>query len=320
MMAVPHVSVIVPNYNHARFLAKRMESVLSQTLQDFEVIVLDDASTDDSREVIRAFADDPRVRVISNQENSGSTFKQWNKGMREARGEYMWIAESDDYADLRLLETLLCRLEEQPNAGMAYCQSCIVDEHSTPQGVLEETDMDLRHLGGDRWLHDYVGSGSDECLRFLLYHNTIANASAVVFRRSLAEKVGFADESFKICGDWLFWAGMMLETDVAFVAQPLNYFRRHGTTVRAIRTTDGYSIEESYRVISFLASKLDLDDSILEPIRESYCGAWLWDAWCRRIGLRRQAAICRAARKVDPRLTLRCARLIFGALGRFLQR
>src|SRR5437868_456309 len=95
--AKPIVSVVVPNYNHARFLRKRIDSVLGQTYQDFELILMDDCSTDESRSIIEEYAREARIRIELNEENSGSTFKQWNKGVRLARGEYVWIAESDDY-------------------------------------------------------------------------------------------------------------------------------------------------------------------------------------------------------------------------------
>src|SRR6266576_4746622 len=96
---MPNVSVVVPNYNHARFLRQRIDSVLGQTYQDFEVILLDDCSTDQSRSIIGEYQNDPRVRVELNKRNSGSTFKQWNKGVWLVRGEYVWIVESDDDAD-----------------------------------------------------------------------------------------------------------------------------------------------------------------------------------------------------------------------------
>ena len=89
------VSVVIPNYNHARFLPKRVDSVLRQTFQDFDLILLDDCSTDDSRSILSKYADDPRVKIEFNEVNSGSSFKQWNKGVGLARGEYVWIAESD---------------------------------------------------------------------------------------------------------------------------------------------------------------------------------------------------------------------------------
>src|ERR1700756_5018477 len=100
---MPTVSVIVPNYNHARFLPKRIDSILRQSFQDFELILLDDCSTDDSRSILSQHASDPRVRIEFNQVNSGSPFKQWNRGVGLARGQYIWIAESDDYADERFL-------------------------------------------------------------------------------------------------------------------------------------------------------------------------------------------------------------------------
>ena len=98
---MPAVSVIVPNYNHARFLRRRIDTILGQTFLDFELILLDDCSTDNSRDILTAYADDSRVRIEFNATNSGSTFKQWNKGVRLGKGKYVRIAESDDYADPR---------------------------------------------------------------------------------------------------------------------------------------------------------------------------------------------------------------------------
>src|SRR6516162_5433847 len=114
------VSVIVPNYNHAKYLRRRVDSILAQTYQDFELILLDDCSTDESREILASYANNPRVRTEFNVRNSGSTFKQWNKGVRATHGKYVWIAESDDYADERLLETLVARLEAEPNVALCY--------------------------------------------------------------------------------------------------------------------------------------------------------------------------------------------------------
>ena len=92
------ISVIIPNYNHARYLPQQIESVLNQTFQDIEVILMDDCSPDDSRSIIAAYAaSDTRIRVVLNEHNSGSTFKQWNKSIAQARGTYVWLAESDDY-------------------------------------------------------------------------------------------------------------------------------------------------------------------------------------------------------------------------------
>ena len=123
ILTIPRVSVVIPNYNHARFLRRRIETVLQQTFQDFELILLDDCSTDESRSIISSYANNPKIRVEFNLVNSGSTFKQWNKGVGLARGEYVWIAESDDYSDARFLEQLVGVLDPKPEVAFAFCRS-----------------------------------------------------------------------------------------------------------------------------------------------------------------------------------------------------
>src|SRR5712692_6211638 len=149
---MPTVSVIIPSYNHARFLRQRIESVLRQTYQDFEVILLDDCSTDDSRSILSEYAGDPRVRMEFNEVNSGSTFKQWNKGVRLARGEYVWIAESDDYADPHLLEKLVSRLDAEPSTVLSYCRSWRVSADGQLSGFL---DSNVTHPDTHRWTADF---------------------------------------------------------------------------------------------------------------------------------------------------------------------
>ncbi len=223
-MKTPKVSVIIPNYNHAAFLRRRMDSVLNQTYRDFEIIYLDDASTDDSGEVFSAFATDERIRAVLNTTNTGIPGKQWNKGVLEARGEYVWIAESDDYADERFLELLVPQLEEHPTAGLVYCQSLVVNEHDE---VIDSYDHHTDDFDRTRWKRNFYNRGKDELTDYLLYKNTIPNASAVLFRKQIYEEAGFADEWIRYCGDWLMWVRMLMISDLVFVAEPLNYHRRH---------------------------------------------------------------------------------------------
>ena len=96
-MKHPLVSVIVPNYNHAPFLDERINSILNQSYDNYELIIMDDMSTDNSVDVINKYKDHEHVsQIIINEKNSGSPFKQWNKGFAKAKGELIWIAESDD--------------------------------------------------------------------------------------------------------------------------------------------------------------------------------------------------------------------------------
>ena len=98
-MTPPLVSVIIPNYNHAPYLDERIRSIAGQSFQDFEIILLDDCSTDQSISILNKWAKHPKIsHFIVNKQNSGSTFLQWEKGFSLAKGKYIWIAESDDVA------------------------------------------------------------------------------------------------------------------------------------------------------------------------------------------------------------------------------
>ena len=104
------ISAIIPNYNHAPFLEERIRSILAQTRRPDEIIFLDDASTDDSLAVVSTF--DCFSKVIVNETNSGMPFKQWMKGIEVATGDCVWIAESDDSCEPRMLERLAESVEE----------------------------------------------------------------------------------------------------------------------------------------------------------------------------------------------------------------
>ncbi|MBL0334186.1 MAG: glycosyltransferase family 2 protein [Chitinophagaceae bacterium] len=115
---MPLVSVIIPNYNHAHCLEARIESVLAQSFSDFEMILLDDASADNSVAIIEKYRSHPKTtQVLLNSINTGSPFAQWQKGLASARGKWIWIAESDDIADPSFLETALGKLDQQPDAS-----------------------------------------------------------------------------------------------------------------------------------------------------------------------------------------------------------
>jgi glycosyltransferase involved in cell wall biosynthesis len=262
---MPTVSVIVPNYNHARYLRQRIESVLGQTYQDFEVILLDDCSTDDSRSVLSEYAKDPRVRIEFNETNSGSTFKQWNKGVRLASGEYIWIAESDDYADAHLLERLVPLLDAEPTAVLAYCRSWRILADGQISGFLDSYHADLHP---QRWTGDFWADGREECQNYLVQRNTISNASAVVFRREVYVRVGGADESLVLCGDWKLWAAMALTGRIAYLGEPLNYFRFHDMSVRAESQRLGVGPAEYIEVIRWIFQRVTPSDTVRRKLCE----------------------------------------------------
>lgn len=228
--SIPRVTVIVPNYNHELYLKQRIDSILCQTYQDLEIILLDDASKDGSADMLLGYQGHPKVqRVLVNEVNSGSPFKQWNKGLEFARGEYVWIAESDDYADPDFLKTLLSRLDADKDAGVAYCLSHKVDADSKKFGsTLDWT----ANLGAERWAADYVCTGAEECARYMVFRCIIPNVSSAVFRRQALDDAGRADDSMRYCGDYSTYVRVMKRWGVQYVAQHLNYFRFSSTSVR----------------------------------------------------------------------------------------
>ncbi len=248
----PLVSVVVPNFNYVRFLPARLESVLGQTLADMEVVVLDDASTDDSVAAIARYEVDRRLRLITSQRNSGNPFVQWNRGVAATTGRYVWIAEADDWADLRFLERLVPLLEACPRVAFVHCPFFRVDDAGQPEDLSTRW---WRELDPDRWRHDFVAPGREE-LRFLARWNVVANASGVVFRRSSWEAVGGVKESYRLAGDWDLWIRMCFVGDVGFVAAPLNYWRWHGGTQRQRAERGRFAMAEIEQVLSALAVRI----------------------------------------------------------------
>jgi glycosyltransferase involved in cell wall biosynthesis len=295
--SMPKVSVIVPNYNHARFLPQRLDSVLGQTFQDFELILLDDCSTDDSRSILSRYADDPRVTIEFNEKNSGSTFKQWNKGVGMARGEYVWIAESDDYADERLLEKLVARLQSEPSAVFSYCRSWRVSGEGEISGFL---DSSLADLDPRKWTAEFSVDGREECQKYLIRRNTVLSASSVLFRREVYERVGGADESLVFCGDWKMWASMALTGGrIAYLGEPLNYYRSHESSVTAKSQRLGAEPAEYLQVIRWILQRLTLTEASRKKLCEDLFRLWSPAMLTNKIPLSRRWAILKNATAID---------------------
>ena len=270
---MPKVSVVVPNYNHARYLRQRIQSVLDQTFQDFDLTYLDDASSDESNAVFAEFEPQPRIKAIYNESNSGSPFKQWNKGFRATEGEYVWIAESDDVADPNFLARLVPMLDDNPNVGIAYSQSCQIDSNNV---VFEPTLLQwVEDLDPDRWEHNFVANGIIECQKYLVFRNTIPNASAVLIRRSVYESIGGAEESLFLTGDWITWIRILLKSDLAFCAQTLNCFRSHRTSVRSRSVLNGKQAYEHLLIRDFIEKHVAISFSILTKAKEEIVADWI---------------------------------------------
>lgn len=228
------ISVIIPNYNHAAFLGDRIKSVINQKHQNIELIILDDCSSDNSKDVIASFGNSERiVHVIFNKENSGSPFKQWQKGIELAKGDWIWIAESDDFSSPEFLSKLTRYIDDE--TAFVYCNSHIIDQENNIAG---NTSNWLSDLSTTKWAKDYEQEGIQNFLQFHRYKNIVSNTSSVIFRKELVSKIDIFPSDFKICGDWLFFAQLSLFGKVKYVAEPLNYWRQHPATTRNAHSFD----------------------------------------------------------------------------------
>jgi len=223
------VSVIIPNYNYAKYLPERIESVLCQTYPIYEIIILDDASTDDSLSVIKAYKSKfpLSIHLLLNDKNSGNVFSQWERGLNYASGDYIWIAEADDLAEPDFLESLMNVMEKDDEIAMAYTQSKMIDKDGV---ILEDNYLSYTNdIDAEKYKCDYIADGCDEIKERLSVKNTIPNVSAVVFKNNKC----FADilsdaRQYKVAGDWRFYVDVLKSGGkLFFCADSLNHHRRH---------------------------------------------------------------------------------------------
>lgn len=237
----PLISVIIPNYTHAQYLDERIQSIINQTFQDFEIIILDDCSPDDSKVIIEKYRNHPKVsNIIYNEMNSGSTFIQWNKGFSFAKGEYIWIAESDDFCDEKILETLIKYISDSPQNVLAFTRSQFVDSIGKIIPPIIETKEDII-VSGENFISFYMTCG-----------NKIWNASSAIFKKSILNMISCDYMNYKAAGDRLFWIEIARHGNVIMVNKPLNYFRQHEQKVSPKKLQDGTLFIEEHKIHQYL--------------------------------------------------------------------
>ena len=299
------VSVIIPNYNHALYLKKRIDSVLCQSYIDFEVIILDDCSTDNSKDVIEAYRTHPKVsHIIYNETNSGSTFKQWNKGLSLARGQFIWVAESDDVADSDFLKKMIEPLFNTENIGLVFCQSYQFNENDESTGTWKFHTHDIISYN---WETDFQDNGKSFIVNAMMFKNSIVNASAVVFRKSLVNKSDFIDTNMTLNGDWLFYIKCLLKADVFFVSEPLNYFRAHNNKGSSSNIKNFNNVKEYYYILAFLFSHIKVSHTEKSIVKENVFNIWYYqaDGKFNTIFNKQFIPILKNAYKVDKTILLR---------------
>lgn len=261
----------MPNYNHEKYLKQRLESIFNQTYQNFEIILLDDCSDDASIQLLQTYANHSKVsHFIINKQNSGSPFKQWQKGIELAKGEYIWIAESDDSCDVTFLKNLIQLLT--PEIVLAYCGSITIDSESKVLGVNKWAEP----LNAFRWSEDYVNNGKDEIKNYLRYRNIMPNASAVIFKKSTCLKIKTPINMF-FCGDWYTWIALLKLGNVAYSKKSLNFYRKHKESTTKIK-----DIKLEHKRFYEYSSIIENNSSFFERILNRNKYLWIIEEWIHK--------------------------------------
>ena len=224
----PLISIIVPNFNHEKYLSLRLDSIYSQTYQNFEVILLDDASTDRSVDILTRYQKSysHNTRLLINEKNSGGVFHQWTKGLHLAQGDIIWIAESDDWCSDNFLETLTPFFENEA-IQLAYSRTVFMDASGgEPQWSINEY---LYDIDTKRWAAPIIETANKIVEEAFAIKNIVPNASSAIFRNpgamELLEDPGW--KNMRTCGDWVFYLHLIRGGVLAYSPAACNYYRIH---------------------------------------------------------------------------------------------
>lgn len=210
---VPKVSICIPTYNYGQFITETIESVLAQTYADYELIVVDNCSSDDTMALVAAYvAKDERIRYFCNESNLGMV-GNWNRCLQYVRGEYVKILCADDLLEPSCLKRSMEIFDRYPNVSLVTCIRQTVDKELKPMA-------DIVYADSTR-----IESGSSVIRKCFFEGNLIGEPTAVMFRRKDAER-GF-DLRYKQLIDLEMWFHLLEKGDFAFIAEVLCSFRQH---------------------------------------------------------------------------------------------
>jgi glycosyltransferase involved in cell wall biosynthesis len=258
----PKISVIVPNYNHARFLKQRLDSILSQTHKNIEVLILDDCSRDESRELITEYQSrfPEKIKSIFNEKNSGNVFRQWRKGVEGTDGDLVWICESDDFCEPDFLHNVSQHFRDR-SVNISFGRIQFVNAKGKFQAGL---DQYREGAEAGIWNTPLTRPAAEWFSKGFGVNNLIANVGGCVWRRqTLPDSVWAEAETFSVVGDWFLYCHLAGGGQIAYEPSAVSYFRQHGdnTSTSAFRKREYY--EEHNKLMSFIRRSWGGSDEIL---------------------------------------------------------
>lgn len=270
---LPLVSIIVPNYNHESYLRERLESIYGQSYRNFEVILLDDMSSDGSVAILEEYVDKypQKTRLIVNTTNSGGVFHQWKKGIESARGELVWIAESDDFCSLDLLEKLVPFFDNE-GVMLAYAKTIFTQDEKEIWSIEEY----LGDIDQEAWSKEFVSCAHTLVNEAWGIKNIVPNASSAIFRNPKGASIldNTLWREMKICGDWVFYLHIIRGGLVAYTPNATNYYRLHNSNTSVTNYAKEIFYKEHEVVASTLLELYKINEQVLRKQSQALQNQW----------------------------------------------
>lgn len=276
----PKISIIVPNFNHAKYLRERLESIYCQSYSNIEIILLDDCSSDDSLSILHEYAHRYPSNTIChfNKKNSGGVFNQWKKGLALATGDLVWIAESDDYCSSNLLDELVRCFQNQA-VMLAFVRTDFVC--GTPPVKTWSSEEYLSDLGLKIWSSPFIKSAHVMVKSGWAIKNLVPNVSGAIFRHP--GKMDLLDDAewlkLRMCGDWVFYLSIIRGGLVAYSPSAVNFYRQHALNTSVNTQKEDTYYKEHETVARYLAKLYHLENTDFEKQQEQ-----LYQHWCTNRG------------------------------------
>lgn len=255
------ISVVVPNYNYSNYLYQRVYSILNQNYKIHELIILDDASKDNSlfyiEQIEQKISEFVNVKVVVNDINSGNAFSQWQKGMNLASGDYVWVAEADDYAKENFLNEVVSPLKKNNNIVISYADTGFIDSNGyiTKNSLVDQIDI----LKTNHWNASYVNKGIAEINCYSYLNCTIPNVSGTIIKKGNYDEIFEEAKKFHQSGDWFTYLNILNLGDISFINKTLNYYRVHGNNISQTFDKKAH-ILEIQRIYKFIKEKYGIDE------------------------------------------------------------
>lgn len=266
------VSAVIPNYNYENYIIERIDSILLQTYPIYELVIIDDCSTDNSVNIISKKVEkikkqypNLKVKFIKNEKNSGNVFCGWQRAFEESSGDYLWICEADDSCANNFLETVIKGFDDQDTV-LSYCESLTMDENNIILMKDLREWIDIFNTG--KWNNNYIITGKEELTSTMCINNTIANASSVVFKKydGLDYKNWLKEsQTYRLAGDWYFYSKVIENGKVAYFKDSLNYHRMQSKSI-TLTTSGQREYDEIVRMQDDIMSRVQLSDETREKV------------------------------------------------------